>query len=407
MYRQSPKKSTVMHPRVFVTGVGIISAIGNGTEETLDSFQNLKSGIGKLTLFNSAHSEIPVAEVKHCNNDLARFAGVDLLQTVYTRNALLALVASGQAIQKSGWKHATEKKTGAVFATTVGGMDLNEQYYKSLLESDRYKNSIGAFDSADCTEKVAGHFGIWQHVTTISTACSSSANAIMLGTRLIRNRKLQRVLAGGTDALTKFTLNGFCALEILSPTGCRPFDRDRNGLTIGEGAAALVLESEEVADPERIICEVTGYANVNEAYHATASTVDGFGAIMAMNKALESASLKASDISYINAHGTGTEINDLSEGRAIEKICCGNIPPVSSTKAFTGHTLGAAGAVEAVFSALAMKHQLVLPGLNFSSQMPELLFRPQLKAEHRPIIHVMSNSFGFGGSNTTLIFSKA
>jgi 3-oxoacyl-[acyl-carrier-protein] synthase II len=342
-----------MRPRVFVTGVGIISAIGNGTEETLSSFQNLKSGIGKLSLFSSVHSEIPVAEVKHCNNDLAQMAGVDTSETAYTRNALLALVAARQAIQASVCTNATERNSGAVFATTVGGMDLNEQYYKSLLESDRYKDFIGVFDSADCTEKVAAHFGIRHNVTTISTACSSSANAIMLGARLIKNNKLGRVIVGGTDALTKFTLNGFNALEILSPTGCRPFDRDRNGLTIGEGAAALVLESEEVADPEKIICEITGYANLNEAYHATASTVDGVGAIMAMNKALESAQLRASDISYINAHGTGTDINDLSEGKAIENIFGNQIPPVSSTKAFTGHTLGAAGAIEAIFSTAA------------------------------------------------------
>jgi 3-oxoacyl-[acyl-carrier-protein] synthase-1 len=392
--------------RVFVTGVGIISAIGNGTEETLDSFQNLKSGIGRLSLFNSVHSGIPVAEVKRSNNDLARMAGVDSLQIAYTRNTLLALVASGQAILASGWTDANEKRTGLVLATTVGGMDLNEQYYKSLLENDRYKDLIVVFDSADCTEKVAAYFGIRYNVTTISTACSSSANAIMLGARLIKNNKLERVLVGGTDSLTKFTLNGFNALEILSPTGCRPFDRYRNGLTIGEGAAALVLESEDVADPEKIICEVTGYANVNEAYHATASMVDGFGAIMAMNKALESASLRASDISYINAHGTGTEINDLSEGKAIEKIFGNQIPIVSSTKAFTGHTLGAAGAIEAVFSVITLKNQLVLPGLNFASQMPELSFQPQQKVVSRLVIHVMSNSFGFGGSNTTLIFSK-
>jgi 3-oxoacyl-[acyl-carrier-protein] synthase II len=229
----------------------------------------------------------------------------------------------------------------------------------------------------------------------------------MLGARLIKNNKLDRVLVGGTDAITMFTLNGFYALEILSPTGCRPFDADRNGLTIGEGAAALVLESENVADPRRIICEVTGYANVNEAFHATASTADGFGAMLAMSRVLESASLKADDISYINAHGTGTEINDLSEGSAIEKIFGSMIPPVSSTKAFTGHTLGAAGAIEAVFSCMAIKHQVALPALNFITPMPELSFYPQKQLVSLPVHHVMSNSFGFGGSNTSLIFSKA
>lgn len=395
-----------MGPRVFVTGVGIISAIGNGTEETLDSFRLLKTGIGKLSLFESIHSDIPVAEVRLHNEKLAQLAGIDIQSIPYSRNSLLALIAASQAVKSSGWSEAAEIRTGAVMATTVGGMDLNEQYYRSLLQSDQFKHLIDLFDSADCAEKVAANLGIRQHVTTISTACSSSANAIMLGTRLIKNRRLNRVLAGGSDALTKFTLNGFFALEILSATGCRPFDKDRNGLTIGEGAAVLVLESEETANEKSIICEVTGYANVNEAYHATASSVEGTGAIMAMSRALETASLKPEDISYINAHGTGTEINDLSEGRAIDAVFGTHVPPVSSTKAFTGHTLGAAGAVEAVFSCMALKEGLVLPALNFTVPMPELNFKPRTTIESRPLKHVMSNSFGFGGSNTTLIFSK-
>ena len=396
-----------MQPRVFVTGMGIISAIGNGTEETLESFNSLTSGIDGLSLFESVHANIPVAEVK-CNHDeLANLADVDAGRNDHTRNTLLALTACRQAVGSSGWINTHEKHTGLVFATTVGGMDFNERYYKSLLENDRYKDLVGVLDSADCTEKIAARYHIRHQITTISTACSSSANAIMLGARLIKHRRLQRVLVGGSDSLTKFTLNGFLALEILSPSGCRPFDMHRNGLTIGEGAAALVLESEEVADPKHVICEVSGYANVNEAYHVTASAADGFGAIMAMQGALESASLQPSDISYINAHGTGTEINDLSEGNAIENVFGKLPPPVSSTKSFTGHTLGAAGAVEAVFSALALSRQRLLPALNFATQMPELSFRPCLYAEARPIQHVMSNSFGFGGSNTTLIFSRA
>ncbi len=395
-----------MGPRVFVTGVGVISAIGNGTEETLDSFRLLKPGIGKLSHFNSVHSDIPVAEVKLNNDELAQLSGIDIQSIPFSRNTLLALIAASQAVQSSGWSETPGKTTGAVLATTVGGMDLNEQYYKSLLHNDQHKHLISLFDSADCAEKVAAHLGIRHNVTTISTACSSSANAIMLGARLIKNRRLNRVLAGGSDALTKFTLNGFFALEILSATGCRPFDKDRNGLTIGEGAAVLVLESEETADEKHIICEVSGYANVNEAYHATASSAEGTGAIMAMTRALESAALKPEDISYINAHGTGTEINDLSEGRAIDAVFGSHIPPVSSTKAFTGHTLGAAGAVEAVFSCMALKDGLVLPGLNFSAPMPELTFQPRMVIESRSLKHVMSNSFGFGGSNTTLIFSK-
>jgi 3-oxoacyl-(acyl-carrier-protein) synthase len=319
---------------------------------------------------------------------------------------LLALIAAQQAVKEAGSPDLSGRRSGIIFATTAGGMDLNERYYQSLLREDTFKDFISLFDSADCTEKIAHCFGIKYHVSTISTACSSSANAIMNGVRLIRSRQVDRVLAGGADALTKFTLNGFFALEIVSPSGCMPFDQYRNGLTIGEGAAALMLESEEVADPARIICEVTGYANANEAYHQTASSADGAGAAMAMRKAMEIAGLKPEDIGYINAHGTGTEINDLSEGRAIESVFQDKIPPVSSTKAFTGHTLGAAGAVEAVFSVLSIRDQIILPGIHCPHPMPELSFRQPAAVQKAVVNHVVSNSFGFGGNNTSLVFSK-
>lgn len=395
-----------MPPRVFVTGAGIISATGNGNGENLASLNALQTGIGSLSLFTSAHNAIPVAEVKHSNESLAGIAGVEFKVRKYSRNALLALIASQQAFLNAGSPDLSGRRTGVIFATTAGGMDLNELYYRSLLQEDTFKDYIPFFDSADCTERIAEHFGIRHYVTTISTACSSSANAIMHGARMIRNSLADRILVGGADALTKFTLNGFLALEILSPTGCRPFDQYRNGLTIGEGAAALMLESEDVADPGRIICEISGYANVNEAYHQTASSADGMGAMMAMRQALDNAGLKDKEISYINAHGTGTEINDLSEGRAIESVFQGEIPPVSSTKAFTGHTLGAAGAVEAVFSVLSIRHQIILPGINCLNPMPELSFRPPAFVTIAAVNHVISNSFGFGGNNTSLIFSK-
>jgi len=394
-----------MQSRVFVTGLGVISAIGNGTGETLNAIQNLKSGIGALTLFDSVHRDTPVAQVGYPREELTRLAEVDDETVPHTRNTLLALIAAQEAMAASDWAQKDIANSGIAMATTVGGMDFNELFYMSLLHEDTHKDIIPFLDNADGTEKVAARAGIRHHVTSVSTACSSSANSIMLGARLIRNGKLERVLVGGMDSLTRFTLNGFLALEILSPTGCRPFDENRNGLTIGEGAAALVLESESTADPSRVLCEVTGYANANEAYHATASSADGHGALMAMAGALRSASLAPSDINYINAHGTGTVINDLSEGRAIEKLFGDNIPPLSSTKGYTGHTLGAAGAVEAVFSILALRHQLLFPCLNFSTVMHELNLRPVTRLTPGKLKHVMSNSFGFGGNNTTLIFS--
>ncbi len=395
-----------MQKRVFVTGMGIISAIGKDTEETLISLKNMKSGMGRLSLFDSIHSGIPVAQVSASHEELSALSGMEADPMKYTRNALLSLTAAKEALRNAGWKRDVDIDSGLAMATTVGGMDLNEKYYRSLLSDDRYKDIIMLLDSADCTEKVAQLAGITQHVTTISTACSSSANSIMLGARMIRNNKAVRMLVGGSDALTRFTLNGFFALEILSPTGCRPFDRERNGLTIGEGAAFLVLESEEVADPARILCEIAGYANANEAFHATASSADGRGAYLAMSEALRNAKLEPADMDYVNAHGTGTEINDLSEGRAIGRIYGAAIPPVSSTKSFTGHTLGAAGAVEAVFCILAIQNQVLLPNLNLTTPMDELGFKPVEKPVGASIDHVMSNSFGFGGNNTSLIFSR-
>lgn len=395
-----------MPPRVFVTGAGLISAAGNDTGENLASLRALHSGIGRLSLFESVHSDIPVAEVKLSVDGLARIAGADVKKSIGSRNALLAFIAAQQAVMEAGSPDLSSRRSGIVFATTTGGMDLNERFYQSLLREDTFKEFIPVFDSADCTEKIARHFGIRYHITTVSTACSSSANAIMNGVRMIRNRQADRVLAGGADALTKFTLNGFLALEILSPTGCMPFDQYRNGLTIGEGAAALMLESEEVADPGRILCEVTGFANANEAYHQTASSADGAGAVMAMRRAMEVAGLIPGDISYINAHGTGTEINDLSEGRAVENVFQHAVPPISSTKAFTGHTLGAAGAIEAVFSVLSIRDQILLPGIRCPHPMPELSFRQPPAVKKAVVNHVVSNSFGFGGNNTSLIFSK-
>jgi 3-oxoacyl-[acyl-carrier-protein] synthase-1 len=393
--------------RVFITGTGIISPIGNNKEENLSSLVAQRTGIGSLSLFESIHQTLPVAEVKQTMEGLGSLAGMDLKTGIYTRNTLLALIAAREACQEAGSPVLSGRRAGVVFATTTGGMDLNERYYLSLLHDGKYTEYLPVFDSADCTEKIAGYFGITHNIVTISTACSSSANAIMHGARLIRNNLADRVLAGGSDALTRFALNGFFSLEILSATGCKPFDQHRNGLTLGEGAAALMLESEKVADPKRIICEITGFANANEAYHQTASSADGAGAIMAMRKALDVAGLDAADISYINAHGTGTEINDLSEGRAIENVFHNKIPPVSSTKAFTGHTLGAAGAVEAVFSILALRNQIILPGIHCTHPMPELSFRTVTEVRESKVNHVLSNSFGFGGNNTSLIFTGA
>ena len=400
-----------MSYKVFVTGIGVISAIGNNIAEVMNSLNLSKSGIGFTTHLNTIHrNELPVAEVKSSNEELLEIAGLANGQG-YTRTALLGMIAAKEAVVSSGIKDICEIRTGLVSATSVGGMDKSEHFISSFIQDNKSGKLIDivTHDCGDSTEKIADYIGIKDYITTISTACSSSANSIMFGARLIKNGILDRVIAGGVDSLTRFTLNGFNTLMILDKTGCKPFDNNRNGLTLGEGAGFIVLESERAANSanKEILCELKGYNNSCDAYHQTASSPDGYGAYLAMKGAIDMSRLSTEKIDYINAHGTGTVNNDLSEGNAIEKVFDNKIPKLSSTKSFTGHTLGAAGGIEAVISVLSIKHQAIFPNLNFGQQMKELNFSPETSLiKNIKINNVLSNSFGFGGNNTTLIFSK-
>ncbi|PKP15703.1 MAG: beta-ketoacyl-[acyl-carrier-protein] synthase family protein, partial [Bacteroidetes bacterium HGW-Bacteroidetes-23] len=206
----------------------------------------------------------------------------------------------------------------------------------------------------------------------------------------------------------KFTINGFKTLMILSDTYNTPFDNDRKGLNLGEAAAFLVLESDEIVQKnnKKVLAYVSGFGNANDAFHQTASSENGEGAFLAMQKAFKLANLQPEDIDYINAHGTATPNNDLSEGRAILRMFKDNVPDFSSTKAFTGHTLAAAAAIEAVYSVLALQHNLVFPNMNFKKPMEEFNLIPQTTLKEKSINHVLSNSFGFGGNCSTVLFSK-
>ncbi len=394
-----------MPRRVFVTGIGIICAAGKDTASVLTSLQQSQSGIAPLQFLKTSYDHLPFGEVKCSNEQMAEIAGISNNKT-FSRTALLGMVAAREAAKNFLGKNNSTVRTGLISATTVGGMPLNERYYREQLEKNVFPELIETYDCADSTERIADLLKIKQHVSTISTACSSSANAIMNGARMIRHNQLDRVITGGTDALTRLTVNGFNALEILDSAPCKPFDAFRHGLTLGEGAAFLVLEAEEIADPNTILCEVKGYGNANDAFHATASSPDGNGAAIAMQKALQSADITPEKINYINAHGTGTEVNDLSEGKAIMQVFGSAIPNVSSTKSFTGHTLAAAGAVEAVISILCLRHKFIPANLNYSNPIAELSFVPVREClQNMDVNSVMSNSFGFGGNNTSLIFS--
>jgi 3-oxoacyl-[acyl-carrier-protein] synthase-1 len=397
-----------MPGRVYVTGIGIITSIGTNTLETLASLANSHSGIQPVHYLHTIHKHLPVAEVRRSNEELEKYLGIHSPNNL-TRSTLLGMVASREAIAMALQPTQITTIDGLISAITVGGMDKSELYYTEFIEGTGHAEYINTHDCAESTERIADFSGIRGHITTLSTACSSSANSIIYATRLIQNGLANRLVAGGTECLTRFHLNGFQALSVLDPEPCKPFDNNRNGINLGEGAAYLVLESEEFAlqHAKRILCEIKGYSNVCEAYHQTASSAEGEGASMAMMKAIEMAGLSPSEISYINAHGTGTENNDLAESLAIQTVFGKTIPPFSSTKSFTGHTTSAAGAVEAILCILAMQNNLLLPNLNFRSpiEVTGLIPVTQLSKNAR-VDHILSNSFGFGGNDSSLIFSR-
>ena len=399
-----------MPERVFVTGVGIISAIGFNCGETENSLQEMRSGIGRITQLDTLYrNEIPVAEVKATHAELVKMANVPE-NGPYSRTSLLGIIAARQALMQSRITDVSSARTGLISATTVGGMDRSEKFYKQYMKNNlrgRLRDII-THDCGNSTEEIADSLGVRDYISTVSTACSSSANAVLVGARLIKSGRLDRVLVGGTDALTLFTLNGFNSLMILDKSGCKPFDEERNGLTLGEGSGFLMIESGKLTEGENktVLCEITGYGNACDAYHQTASSPEGDGAYLSMRKALDMAGLDPCHIDYINAHGTGTKNNDLSEGKAIERLFRDAVPRCSSTKSFTGHTLGAAGGIEAVLCVLALQHQWIYPNLFFRQKMTELNFSPVTDFQSNiPLRHVMSNSFGFGGNNASIIFS--
>lgn len=395
-----------MKKRVAISGMGIISALGDSLGENRTALLNEQSGIGKIQFLDTVHKdEFVLGEVKFSNNNLAKLCNVD--SDKYNRTTLLALKAAREAL--GNFSADSSQRTGFISSSTVGGMCTSELFYTGFFKKENNNNFIDSHYCGVSTRDVANILGIRDFVSTISTACSSAANAVMLGCRMIENNLLDRVLVGGVDSLTRFTLNGFNTLMILDRNWCKPFDADRKGLNLGEGAAYLLLESEASLQKSKkqAIAYVSGYGNANDAHHQTASSPEGKGAFLAMEKAFAMSGLDASQIDYVNAHGTGTPNNDSSEGLALERIFKGKVPPFSSTKAFTGHTLAAAAGIEAVISIIAMQEGKIFPNLNHSTFMPDIHCKPQLKITNAKVSVVLSNSFGFGGNCSSLIFSAA
>ncbi len=395
---------------VAITGEGLITAIGLDKQQVLKSLQEGQTGIGEMKYLQSVHHELPVGEVRLSNSQMKEMLGIPASQMV-SRTALMGMLAIRQALESAHIDKLTLRRGDQplrmvlVSGTTVGGMDITESCFDHW-ESSENVEFLNHHDCGSCTKSMADYFGVFDDFTTLSTACSSAANAIILGARLIESGDADIVVAGGTEALSRFHLNGFNSLMILDKDRCRPFDDTRAGLNLGEGAAFVVMESERVALSRNVSPHVylAGYGNACDAFHQTASSDNGEGAYLAMQEALRTACIQPADVQYVNAHGTGTPNNDQSEGVALQRIFGDHLPLVSSTKSYTGHTTSASGGIEAVFCILAMQYRFVPSNLGWKKPMPHGIV-PTMGVRDVHLENVLCNSFGFGGNESSLLFS--
>jgi 3-oxoacyl-[acyl-carrier-protein] synthase-1 len=398
-----------MNKDICITGAGVVSALGMDKAATLDAIVNQRSGVEPVRYLDTSHTAFPVGEVKRSNDELRELLDIPPSEA-FIRSSLLGIPAVREALRQAQLDgRSSPLRVTFLSGITVGGMDQAERMYPDFLHNDSKNAYIELNDCGACTEQIADYIGGFDMVSTIVTACSSSANAIMMGADMIKSGRADIVVAGGTECLSRYHLNGFHTLMILDREICRPFDRDRAGINLGEGAGYLVLESAGTAARRgvRPIGRVAGYSNVCDAYHPTASSPDGLGPYLAMKGAVEDAGLKPGDIDYINAHGTGTPNNDLTEGLAVMKLFGESVPPIASVKACTGHTTSAAGSFEAVVSLLALAHNFLPVNMNFRHKIEELSFVPVTNPEPaRPVRHILSNSFGFGGNDSAIVLSK-
>ena len=392
-----------MESPVSITGMGIICAIGNDVPSVLESLRNRRSGIRAMEYLQSVHSDIPVGEVAMSDLELKELLGIRTEEPV-SRNSMLGAVAIREALASAGAGDLSNKRVALVSGTTVGVMDVTEKYYERMKTDPSLQYLPHSNECGRSTLEMASFALIPQaKCCTVSTACSSALNSIMIGTEMLLRDEADIVIAGGAESLSKFHLNGFNTLMILDRERCRPFDDTRSGLNLGEGAAFVVLEKN--ASESRTLSYVRGYANKCDAFHQTASSENGEGAYLAMTEALEMASLSPGDIQYVNAHGTGTPNNDLSESRALQRVFGDNMPEVSSTKAFTGHTTSASGSIETVICILAMQHGFTPPSLGCERPIPGGIV-PTKGRDGVVLDNVLCNAFGFGGNDSSLIISR-
>jgi len=396
--------------RVVITGIGAFCSIGKNAEEFLQSLKNGQSGIGPITLFDTSKYPCKIgAEIRDYRPE--KFFGKKELKKI-SRADQFGLIASEEAVKASGIHSYPSEEVGVCLGAGAGGMFEAETYHREVLIKGKSKPSLlWPFIPSHTTDRIAERFGFSGPKFTVTTACSSSATAIGYAADLIRSGKSKAVLCGGSEALSELTLGGFNSLKAMDPSPCKPFDRKRAGMSLGEGAGILILEDFDEAEKRgaEVLAELLGYGIGGEAYHITAPEPTGMNEARIMKEALEESGVASTEVDYINAHGTGTPLNDKVETLSIKNAFGERAYsiPISSIKSSVGHCLGAAGAMEAIASILSIVYQFIPPTLNHQEgdEDCDLDYVPG-KAREKEINVVLSNSFAFGGNCTTLILGK-
>jgi len=387
-----------------ITGVGIVAAPGLNVTEVWQAVASGACGLKPLSLFPSPrYGQIPVGEIRR---DLVEL-GAPLRGS---RSDKLGWLAARDALRDASLNPAGfADRAGVLLGCSVGGSFDSEQFLINLMKRGIMRPRPTRFhECASAVEVIADHFGLYGPSMAVATACSSGALAIAAAAEMIQTGEADVMLAGGTDSLSRTTWSGFHSLLLVDSQGCRPFDVTRGGMSFGEGAAVLVLESAETARRRgaKILARLTGWGASCDGHHATQPHPEGAGALAAMQAALRKANLGPDAIGYVNAHGTGTRDNDLAEARALKTLFGDRIPPFSSTKRIFGHALAASGALEAVVCIEALRRQQLPPNPGYSQMDPAIGLQPVVALRSASLTHVMSNSFGFGGNNAALVFSQ-
>jgi len=412
---------TALKRRVVVTGMGIVSPLGIGLEENWTAICQGKSGIGPITKFDTTEYPCKIAgEVKNFDPGLYIDKKDQKKMDIFIQ---FALAAGSMAIKQSGVviDESTADRVGVLVGSGLGGLSTIEKYHTMLLENGPKKVSpffVPMLIVNLAPGQISIYFGCRGPNSSVVTACATGNHSIGEACRIIQRGDADAMIAGGVEStITPLAVAGFCALKALSTRNdepqkaSRPFEKNRDGFVMAEGAGILVLEDLKKARQRgaKIYAEIIGFGCNADAYHITAPSPNGEGAAKCMQVALDDAGLKYDEVDYINAHGTSTPMNDLSETMAMKTVFKDHIKklPVSSTKSMTGHLLGAAGGVEAIFSLMAIRDGIVPPTINYDEPDPEcdLDYVPNVARKHDVRI-VMSNSFGFGGTNATLIFKR-